>query len=230
MSLLQQKTLVAASRLISVQSVGLDWSPPSEPPECNWLYEFFIEHEVDNSQEMRESDANVTFFVSGYIGRSIGRRRKCEACKDILLVDRDNEIFLSDYVPQDYTKLFDDADRGSLAVPTKFCFALTAIAVQCYNAISSDNTIKERLLSSSNQRLIFASSILKVIAFSGYKDLLNQKCAKNHCNFKFILQSAYNCFAKNELKRLNSRSGDPPVKMARNIRKLSSKTLKECCK
>ena len=58
-------------------------------------------------------------------------------------MDRDNEIFLSDYVPQDYMKLFDDADRGSLAVPKEFRFALTAIAVQGYNAISSDNTIKE---------------------------------------------------------------------------------------
>ena len=67
-------------------------------------------------------------------------------------MDRDNEIFLSDYVSQDYMKLFDDADRGSLAVPTEFCFALTAIAVQNYNAISSDGTIKKRLSSSSNQR------------------------------------------------------------------------------
>ena len=97
-----------------------------------------------------------------------------------LLVDCDKEIFLSDYVLQDYMKLLDDADCGSLAVPTKFCFALTAIAVLGCNAILSDDTIKKRLLSSSNQRLIFVFSILKVIAFSDYKDLLNQKCAKNH--------------------------------------------------
>ena len=81
-----------------------------------------MKREVDNLQKMCELDANVTFF-SGYIGRSIGCRRKCAACKDILLVDHDNEIFLSDYVHQDYIKLFDDADRGSLAVPTEFCFA-----------------------------------------------------------------------------------------------------------
>ena len=161
MSLLQQKTLVAASRLISVQSVGLDWSSSSESPECDWLHAFFIECEVDNLQEMCESDANVSFFVSGYIGRSIGRWRKCAACKDILLMDRDNEIFLSDYVHQDYMKLFNDADRGSLAVPTEFCFTLTASAVQGYNATSSDDTIKERSLLSSNQRLIFVSLFQK---------------------------------------------------------------------
>ena len=56
----------------------------------------------------------------------------CCMQRHILLVDRGNKIFLSDYVPQDYMKLFDDADRGSLAVPTEFCFALTAIAVQRY--------------------------------------------------------------------------------------------------
>ena len=58
-------------------------------------------------------------------------------------MDRDNKIFLSDYVPQDYMKLFDDVDCGSLAMPTKSCFALTAIAVQGYNAISSNDAIKE---------------------------------------------------------------------------------------
>ena len=127
-------------------------------------------------------------------------------------------------------KLFNDADRGSLAMPTEFCFAITAIAVHGYNAISSDDTIKERLLLSRNQRLIFVFSVLKVIAFSDCKDFLNQKCTKNYCNFGFILQTAYNCFAKNELKRLKSRSKHPPSKMARNTRKLSSKTLIECCK
>ena len=147
-----------------------------------------------------------------------------------LLVDRDKEIFLSDYVLQDYMKLLDDADCGSLAVSTKVCFALRAIAVLGCNAILSDDTIKKRLLSSSNQCLIFVFSILKVIAFSDYKDLLNQKCAKNHCNVEFILQTAYNCFAKDELKRLNLRSGDPSAKMARNMQRLSSKTLKKCCK
>ena len=100
-------------------------------------------HEVDNLQEICESDANITFFVGGHIGCSIDRRQKCAACKDILLVDRGNKIFLSAYVPQDYMKLFDDADCASLAVPTEFCFALKAIALQGYNTISSDNTIKE---------------------------------------------------------------------------------------
>ena len=78
-------------------------------------------------------------------------------------MDRDNEIFLSGYVSQDYMKLLDNADRGSLAVPPEFCFALATTAVQGYNVISSDDTIKERLFSSSNQRLIFVLSIIKVM-------------------------------------------------------------------
>ena len=179
----------------------------------------------DNLQEICKSDANVTFFVSGHIGCSIGHQQNCAACTYILLVDRDKQIFLNDYVPQDYMKLFDDADHRSLAVPMEFYFALTAIAVQGYNAISSDDTIKERLLSSSNQRLIFVFSMLKVIALSDYR-FVEPKMYKNHCNFDFTLQTAYNCFAKNELKKLNSSSADLPVKMTQNMQKLSSKTLK----
>ena len=143
-------------------------------------------------------------------------------------MNHDNEIFLSDYVPQDYMKLFNDADGGSLAVPTEFYFALTALAVHGYNAIFSDDTIKERLLSLSKQRLIFVVSILKVIAVSDYIDLLNQKCTDHHFNFELILQTAYNYYAKNELKRLNSRSGDLSAKMAQDMRKPNSKTVKEC--
>ena len=52
-----------------------------------------------------------------------------------------------------------------------FCFATTAIAVQGYNVISSDDTINKLLLSLNNQRLIFVLSIIIVIAFSDYKDL-----------------------------------------------------------
>ena len=65
----------------------------------------------------------IRIFAIGYIGRSIGRRRRCVARKDMLLINCDYKVFLSDYILQDYVKLFDEAGRGSPAVSTEFCFA-----------------------------------------------------------------------------------------------------------
>ena len=60
-----------------------------------------------------------------------------------LLVNRDSKIFLRGYVPQDYIKLFYEADCGSLALPNEFCFVLRSLAIQLRNPISSDDAIKE---------------------------------------------------------------------------------------
>jgi len=56
--------------------------------------------------------------------------------------------------------------------------------------------------------------------------LLYQVCEKDHCNFEMIVKSAFNCFAKNELKRLNGRaSAEIPTKVSRSISKLNGKTV-----
>ena len=60
MSFLQQKALVA----ITFSTICWTcWPPPSKPLECNWLHAFFMEREVDNLQEICESDANVSFLL-----------------------------------------------------------------------------------------------------------------------------------------------------------------------
>ena len=38
-----------------------------------------------NLDDVSESDIQITYFISGYIGRSITRRRECGACREQLL-------------------------------------------------------------------------------------------------------------------------------------------------
>ena len=79
-----------------------------------------------------------------------------------------------------------------------------------------------------NQRSIFLSAVRSVIN-SGQisSDVLNVSCDMQHINFDLIVQTAFNCFAKNELKRLNASrmAEEPPAKQLRKIRKLTSKAL-----
>jgi len=110
--------------------------------------------------------------------------------------------------------LFDDANRGGLAAPTELCYSITALAVQSYNAVSSDSEAKMRLLTVNNQRPVFARALL-LLASTNSVALLNQQCSNKHDNFDLVVQAAFNCFAKNELKRLNCQKAEPPAKMQR---------------
>ena len=44
-----------------------------------------------------------------------------------------------------------------------------------------------------------------------------------HKNFKIILQTAFNCFAKNEL---NQSQGEAPAKLTKTLRKITAKIVK----
>ena len=47
-------------------------------------------------------------------------------------------------------------------------------------------------------------------------------CTAGHCNFDLFLANVFNCFAKNELKRLNVPENEHPVAMSQKIRKVMS--------
>ena len=44
-----------------------------------------------------------------------------------------------------------------------------------------------------------------------------------HKNFEIILQTAFNCFAKKELKRLNQCQGEAPAKMSKTLKDYGKK-------
>ena len=222
LSLMQQKILVESSK---VTSASID-SSASDVAATNvkWLQDFFVQNAVDDLNLLSIVDANVTYFVSGYIARSICRRRKCLGCRTQLLAHEEREEPTEEFIPDEYMALFDDADRGRLSAPTELCFAVTALAVQACNAISSHVNMKMKLLTSgSDQRALFTKA-LRLFASSRSVSVLNQVCLKQHENFDAVAQSAFNCFAKNELKRLNSGKAEPPAKMQRTARKLNSST------
>ena len=79
------------------------------------------------------------------------------------------------------------------------------------SVITSDKFIKRKLLSHINSRALFVASVLGLFDSSDTLcSMAHQKCAKNHKNFEMIVEFAFNCFAKNELKRLNVSQPEPP--------------------
>ena len=157
------------------------------------------------SKHVPESNAAVSYYVSDYIGLQISNRKKCIACKDLLLASCD-PLHIADFVAQKEKKLFDIADRGGLSKPSEFCYVVTSLAVVYFSTVASDELNHKKLLCAQNSRSVFCAAATRAVSNSPpLLHLINVKCATGHSCFEAILKIAFNCFAKNQLKRLNSR-------------------------
>ena len=147
-----------------------------------------MKRQVDNLDEISPTDANLTYFVSGCIGRSICRRKKCSEYKHLLLSDKNNELSVDDHLPEGCKKLFKHADRGGLVAPSELCYATTALAVQSYTAVNLNEDMKKRLMAADNSRSLFVASLSQSVQSRPLlAQLANQKCPIDHYNFELII-------------------------------------------
>ena len=118
--------------------------------------------------------------------------------------------------------MFEIANRGGLSSPSEFCYAATsAFAVHHYNHIITNERLKIRILKSSNSRSLFVNVLMTLAKKYDTTFFLN--CKDGHASFRHILEASFNCFAKNELKRLNISHGNRQETETRKLRKLTSK-------
>ena len=73
------------------------------------------------------------------------------------------------------------------------------------------------------KRKFFIFEATKIVKESHTHAVLFQSCNQGHSAFMLMLQAIFKCFAKNELKKINQYSVQPPEKMKRGC-KLNSKT------
>ena len=114
-----------------------------------WLVEFFSNAPAD---ELSSTDANVTYFVSGYVGRSVSCCQKCP-CKSLLISEHNPPSLNA--LAKDCKRLFENANRGGLSGLSELCCATTALGVQCYTALMCDEARKTKFFSLRNQRSAF---------------------------------------------------------------------------
>ena len=141
--------LVEASE-VSFASSEQDLGTPKDAVKINWLHNFFWQNKAVNLKEISLEDASVTYFDNGYIGCNICRQRKHTGCKVLLLADNERQEQNKEIFPKDYMSLFDNTNRRLSAI-TELCYAVTALAVQAYNAVLSDNKIRFKFLASNKQ-------------------------------------------------------------------------------
>ena len=225
LSLMQQHALLSGSCLKEFDALPLletSFDIGAEENDVLWLNDVFARVSLD---DITCADANITYYVSGYVGRSISRRRKCSSCKELLIAG-DDSFSIHHYLPDEYKQLFENVNRGGLSQPSEFIYTVTALAVQHYMAIlSTGEPTKTKFLSMSNPRSVFLKALINIAAATEtLSNLLSQQCSAGHLNFKEVVKSTFNCFAKNELKRINAFKVEMPEISVKKLRKLTSKS------
>ena len=137
-------------------------------------------------------DANIIFFVRGYIDRSISRRRKCSVYRE-LLVDGNKFCNIDDSIPVENKQLFLQVEKGGVYAPTEFTYAVTALSVRFYTAIYTNTTVKRKLFASSNQWADFTLVTTNVLKAEGTRSC--KTCASGQSLHLAALQKMQSCIA-----------------------------------
>ena len=175
------------------------------------------------------SDANIIYYVSGYIARSIVRSTRCDYCKESLIAPGECEsIEMDDSLDYSAATFLNSINRGGLARPTDFTFSLTVHCWRVFQEIKGQSELLERLLHEPNQQSLFCKVMDRAncIQTCGYEPIETNICIAGHDSIVLIARRFFNCVAKNLVKEFTNnanQSGDSSsAKRKRKCMKLSS--------
>jgi len=170
------------------------------------------------------NDANVIFYVAGYLARSVVRTTKCQNCKECLStsdslepIDIDNEL---DYSAATF---LDAVNRGGLAKPTEYTFLL---AVHCWRVFEEIKRLSELLKKIHDfllQRTLFCKVMDRATCVQtyGYLPIDSNVCVSGHDLNKFVVERFFNCAAKNLVREMTVTAAGSATSTAKKKRKIA---------
>jgi hypothetical protein len=187
-------------------------------------------HSLTYNQLPTTSDANIIYYISGYIGRSVCRITKCDDCRDILTdhnkADLEQPHLEDGVIPSNSSNLFQSINRGGLKPPTEFAYTLTVHCWRIYEEIRSTDSLLKQFLQVKMHRNIFYEIMDRATCHDCVIDygLNNTMCVRGHNITKFVCDRFFNCVAKNLVKHLTIKANPNEAQAKkRKIDKLTSK-------
>ena len=111
----------------------------------------------------------------------------------------------TDSICEQHKNRFDQINRGSLAAPNDALFTTCAFGMQTYVQIKEEESTFKRLVATKCPAETFVEFLCEIAKQSTeWQCLVNINCKRGHLVFRRILTKLFTCFAKNELKRMNS--------------------------
>lgn len=181
---------------------------------------------IRNQNNLSASDANIIYYVSGYIARSIFRSMKCDNCREVVTDSEElAPISLDETLDYSASSFLDMINRGGLSRPSDFTFSLCVQCWHVFEAVRSSPDLLKTFLTATDHRNVFCNIVNRIVC--GDMLELGAICVKNHDLKQLVTQRFFNCVAKNLVKDL-TRSADarnePTLHSAkkRKIAKLTS--------
>jgi hypothetical protein len=117
-----------------------------------------ILNELQFSNCPSANDANVIYYVSGYLARSVVRMFTCDYCKEALVSSDDVEpIQMDETLQYASSTFFEDVNRGGLKKPTEFTFMLTVSCWKVFEEIRNSDSLLHKFLSAAHHQKLFCS-------------------------------------------------------------------------
>jgi hypothetical protein len=170
------------------------------------------------------SDANVIFYVSGFIARSVVRTTRCDDCREALIeTDQLEPIQMDEALNYTAAAFLNSVNRGGLSRPTEYCFNATVNCWRAYEEIRSSADMKNKLLTATNQRTLFVKIMDRAMT-DGQMLVEDNCCTKGHDLKTLTTRRFFNCVAKNLAKELTAATNPPNERPAkkRKVSKLTS--------
>jgi len=174
------------------------------------------------------NDANIIYYVSGAIARSVVRSVKCDSCKETLISpDALEPLEVDESLDYSAAAFLDSVNRGGLARPAEYTFMLCVHCWRIFEDIRMNAQLKTTFLGATCQRSLFAKVVDRLSGdqLYGQVPVGDNFCVKGHDLKALIVQRFFNCVAKNLVKDLTSHASDhDQLSKRRKIAKLQSAT------
>jgi len=180
------------------------------------------------------SDANVIYYVSGYIARSIIRSTRCDYCKDCLITDDRLELVeLDSSLDYSAATFLDSINRGGLGRPTDFTFLVAIRCWRVFEEIKRRLELLQQMLLDGCQRVLLCKIIERascVQAF-GHRPIDTNICVAGHHVNLLIAQIFFSCVAKNLVKDMTNKANAHVESSSKRKRKCAKLTGGDgqCC-
>lgn len=171
------------------------------------------------------TEANITYYVSGYIGRSIVHSVRCEHCRSLLIEPEQLEpLELDETLDIQSSTLLDSINRGGLSKPTEYTFMTVISCWRVFHEIKISPQLTSKLLAAKSQRSLFIAVMTCATTEDGDLLAADNFCAKNHSLKPLIAQRFFNCVAKNLVRELTQKANKSSAASSRKrkIAKLQS--------
>lgn len=160
------------------------------------------------------SDANIVYYVSGAIARSVVRCTKCDSCRDSLIdpdalttPELDESLGTTDC---SLSTFFETINRGALARPADYTFLLCIHCWRVFEEIRTNKALMTQFLGVPCHRAVFIKVIDRLTSsdMCGEDMIGDNVCYKGHDLRRLVVHRFFNCVGKNLVKHLTQNAAN----------------------